>query len=77
VVINVMFNALKPLPSISKRPTKNKQMRENDGGGKVTYFKLFGENCMEIITTGPIFFRITKYQGFQNENLYEFFLLGT
>jgi hypothetical protein len=34
---------------------------------------------MKIITTGQIFFRITNYQGFWNNqvNFYEFFLLGT
>jgi hypothetical protein len=30
-------------------------MRENDRYGKVIYLKIFGENCMKIITTGQIF----------------------
>jgi hypothetical protein len=36
------------------------------------HFKLFGENCTKIITIGQIIFRITNYQGFQNNpvNLY-------
>jgi hypothetical protein len=38
------------------------------------YFKVFGDKCMKIITTGHIF--ILNYQGFQNNqaNSYEFFL---
>jgi hypothetical protein len=41
-------------------------------------FKLFGEKCMEIITTGLIFFCIMNYQGFWNNqaNLHEFFFPG-
>jgi hypothetical protein len=51
VVINVMFNTVKPLSIISKRTAEI-----NNECGEVTYFKLFEENCMKIITTGQISF---------------------
>jgi hypothetical protein len=55
VVINVMFNTVKPLSIITQRTLENKRMRGNDSCGKVTYFKLFGENSRKIITTRQIF----------------------
>jgi hypothetical protein len=56
VVINVIFNAVKPLSIISEGTAKNKQwLQENDSCGQVTYFKLCGENCFKIITTGQVF----------------------
>jgi hypothetical protein len=39
-------------------------MWENDRCGKVIYFELFGENFMEIISTGAIFLSKMNYQGF-------------
>jgi hypothetical protein len=54
-VINLLFNTFKPLSIVSERTVKNKRLQEDDRCGKVIYFELFGENCMEIIATGPIF----------------------
>jgi hypothetical protein len=36
-------------------------MQENDSCGNVIYFELFGENCMEIKTTGIKVFEISGY----------------
>jgi hypothetical protein len=47
-VINVMFNTVKPLSIVSERIAKNKC-------AKVTYFELFGENVMKIMTKEQIF----------------------
>jgi hypothetical protein len=55
VVINVMFNTLKPLSTVSERTAKKIRMRENDKYRKVVYFELPGVNCMKMITTGQIF----------------------
>jgi hypothetical protein len=44
-----MFNTVKPLYIVSESAKRNDDCR------KVIYFKLFGENCMKIITTGQIF----------------------
>jgi hypothetical protein len=60
----VTFNVLKRLFLVSEWTAKNKRMWENHAYGKVIYFELFGENCMEIIITRRFFFQITNYQGF-------------
>jgi hypothetical protein len=39
-------------------------MWENVSCGKVIYFELFVENCMEIITTGQIFLSNYELSGF-------------
>jgi hypothetical protein len=54
---NVMFNTVKPLFIASERTAKK------DGCRKV--FELYGENCMKIITTKQIFFRIMTYQSIE------------
>jgi hypothetical protein len=72
VVMNFMFNTLKPLPIISERTVKN-----NEAG------RLFFPNYLEGIIQklslqGRFFFKITNNGRFQNNqiNLYEFSFLG-
>jgi hypothetical protein len=56
---------VKPLSVVSERTMKNKQrMWENTSCGKVIYLKLFGENCMKIITAGQIFLSNYKLSRF-------------
>jgi hypothetical protein len=52
IVINVIFNTVIPLLITSEGPTENKRMWENYSYRKVIYFKLFGENCVKIMTAG-------------------------
>jgi hypothetical protein len=54
-MINVMFNTVKPLSIVSERTVKIDDERGITTDAGVTYFKLFGENCMEIIIAGQIF----------------------
>jgi hypothetical protein len=51
VLHGVTFNILKPVSLVSEWTAKNKRMWENHAYGKVIYFELFEENCMEIIAT--------------------------
>jgi hypothetical protein len=60
VVINVMFNTVKPLLIVSERTAKNKQWM----WGSYFYFELLGKNC--IITTGQILllnYELNLYEG--------------
>jgi hypothetical protein len=78
VVINLMFNTVKPLSIFSERNIKNKQwMQEKNSCETVMYSKIFGRAIWKLSLQCRVFFLITNYQGFQNiqVNLYEFFVI--
>jgi hypothetical protein len=80
IVINVMFNTVKPLAIVFERSMKNKQwMREKIDLGQLIILNYLGRIVWKLSLQGRFFVRIMNYKGFWNNqvNLFEFFLLGT
>jgi hypothetical protein len=55
---------MKPLSIVFEQTMKKLWMKENDNENDFSFFKVYGENCMKIITTAQIFLSYYKLSRF-------------